>query len=104
MRNVTLAFGSAGSIDVHLPAGEAAWSPEQSRAWLDAKFVELDCEPLRASGKLLMADKVLAVTRAIGHRDLAADEALRHDLARAVLGALGKTVVTVDADALALRH
>jgi hypothetical protein len=104
MRNVTLDFGPSGTIEVHLPAGEPAWTPEQARSWLDDKFVALDCEPLRASGKLLTADKVLAVTRAIGHRDLAADEALRHDLARAVLGALGKQVVTVDADGLALRH
>ncbi|MFM2349001.1 MAG: hypothetical protein RL654_3754 [Pseudomonadota bacterium] len=43
-----------------LPAAEAA------RQWLDEQFLEFDCEPLRASGKVLSADKLLAVADAAG--------------------------------------
>jgi len=31
-------------------------SNEQARRWLDDEFTRLDCEPLRASGKVLLAD------------------------------------------------
>ena len=30
---------------------------EDARRWLDDEFTRLDCEPLRASGKVLLADK-----------------------------------------------
>ena len=30
---------------------------EEGRHWLDDQFTSLDCEPLRASGKVLLADK-----------------------------------------------
>ena len=45
-----------------LPAADAA------RQWLDEQFLEFDCEPLRASGKVLTADKLLAVADAAGAR------------------------------------
>lgn len=41
---------------------------EAGRRWLDDQFTALDCEPLRASGKVLLADKVLTVARAAGLR------------------------------------
>ena len=39
---------------------------EAGRRWLDDQFTALDCEPLRASGKVLLADKVLTVAQAAG--------------------------------------
>ena len=39
---------------------------DAARAWLDHQFVALECEPLRASGKVLTADKILVVTQAAG--------------------------------------
>ncbi len=39
---------------------------EQARVWLDQQFTELDCEPIRQSGKVLTADKVLLVAQAAG--------------------------------------
>ena len=41
------------------------------RRWLDDQFTALDCEPLRASGKVLLADKVLTVAQAAGAHLLA---------------------------------
>ena len=42
----------------------APMSMDEGRRWLDDQFIALDCEPLRPSGKVLLADKVLVVARA----------------------------------------
>jgi hypothetical protein len=97
-RLLTLNFGRAGTLEVPLSADDPGLESLEAREWLDRQFVALECEPLRASGKLLTADKVLAVTAELGHGALAADEALRTALARAVLGALGQPLVTVDTE------
>ena len=39
---------------------------EAARQWLDEQFVALECEPIRASGKVLTADKVMALATAAG--------------------------------------
>ncbi|WP_291009725.1 hypothetical protein [Hydrogenophaga sp.] len=71
---------------------------EQARAWLDEQFTAMECEPTRLTGKVLTADKVLAVALAAGpghfldakHRDWAVT------YARAASAALAKPVVSVD--------
>lgn len=71
---------------------------EQARTWLDQQFTELECEPIRLSGKVLTADKTLAVAQSAGEprfRD-AAYRAWAVSYARAVSAALGKPVVRVD--------
>lgn len=98
---VRLLFGP-DEVVVTLPAGEAPWPSDQARRWLDDQFVANGCEPLRASGKVLTADKVLALADAIGVRGFERDEALRHDFARAVTAALAKSMVAVDVDAQTL--
>lgn len=71
---------------------------DQARAWLDEQFTTLQCEPIRLTGKVLTADKVLCVAQAAGEerfRDPAhKDWALSY--ARAASAALAKPVVTVD--------
>ena len=74
-----------------------------ARAWLDAQFTELECEPLRASGKVLTADKVLRVTQAAGPA-LFADEQWAADYARAVHAALSKPMIRVDVSAMAITY
>jgi hypothetical protein len=71
---------------------------EQARTWLDEQFTEMGCEPIRPSGKVLTADKVLSIAEAAGEarfRDSAHREwALA--FARAASAALSKPVVSVD--------
>lgn len=74
-----------------------------ARAWLDAQFTSLDCEPLRASGKLLTADKVLRVTQAAG-ATLFADEKWVADYVGAVHAALAKPMIRVDVPAMAITY
>ena len=85
-------------------SGHAPLASDEARRWLDEQFVANDCEPLRASGKVLTADKVLALADAIGLRGFERDEVLRHDFARAVTAALGKPMVAVDLEAQTLSY
>lgn len=79
---------------------------EAARQWLDEQFVALECEPVRATGKVLTADKVMAVAVGAGqdryalpeHRDWAVS------FARAASAALAKPVVRVDVPSLTLGY
>ena len=95
--HLRLVFGPRELI-VTLPAGETAWSAGDARQWLDEQFTANDCEPLRAMGKVLTADKVVAVAMAIGHAGFEQDENLRLNFARAACAALGRKDVRVDVD------
>lgn len=75
--------------------GSEVLSFDAARAWLDEQFVRHQCEPLRGSGKVLVADKILAVAAALG-REAFDDPALALDYARATIGALSKALVRVD--------
>ena len=74
---------------------------EEARRWLDDEFMRLECEPLRASGKVLLADKVLTVARAAG-ATLLADPAWSGQFARATVAALARPVVRVDVPGMAV--
>ena len=103
MRNevsVELAPGQVFSVD--LGQGPAMPS-DQARQWLDQQFVQLECEPLRATGKLLLADKVLVIAQAAG-APLLGDPAWSGDFARAASAALAKPIVRVDVPGMAVTY
>jgi hypothetical protein len=81
--------------------GASPMGHEEGRRWLDHQFTTLDCEPLRASGKVLLADKVLTVARAAGER-LMRDPVWSRDFARATAAALARPVVQVDVPGMAV--
>jgi len=66
-----------------------------ARWWLDDQFTLMGCEPLRPTGKLLLADKVIVVARAAGAR-LLGDAKWSAEFARATSAALAKPVVRLD--------
>jgi hypothetical protein len=68
---------------------------DEARDWLDDQFTQMDCEPLRPTGKLLLADKVLVVAQA-GGATLLADPKWGGEFARAASSLLGKPLITVD--------
>ena len=76
---------------------------EEARRWLDDEFMRLECEPLRASGKVLLADKVLTVARAAGPVVLA-DPDWFQKFARATHGALAKAIVRIDLPSMAISY
>ena len=95
-QEVIVQFGPGGRFEVALPAGTSLPAPDEARRWLDQEFVANDCEPLRASGKVLTADKVLVLATTVGERRFADDPAWAQSYARATLGALARPLVRVD--------
>lgn len=76
---------------------------ETARRWLDDEFVRLECEPLRASGKVLLADKVLVVAREAGAR-LLSDATWFNSFAQATHAVLGKPIVRVDVESMTVSY
>ena len=79
-------------------AAEPLPDADAARQWLDEQFLEFDCEPLRASGKVLTADKLLAVADAAGARAFGpeGDPAWAVRLAAVACAATGRPVVRLD--------
>lgn len=99
---VTVSFGADQVFQVDLRT-LAPMAHDEARRWLDEQFTALDCEPLRPSGKVLLADKVLVVARAAGARRFA-DAAWRSDYARAAQAVLARPVVRVDVPQMAVTY
>lgn len=70
--------------------------PRAARAWLDREFIRYACEPLRRSGKVLNADKVVCVAQAAGRQGFADPEWARA-FASAAHAALDQEVILIDA-------
>ena len=83
--------------------GAEPMAHEAGRRWLDDQFIALDCEPLRASGKVLLADKVLVVARDAGFTRLGDREWLGQ-VARAVTAALSRPVVRIDLQGMTIAY
>jgi hypothetical protein len=83
--------------------GKEPLANDVARKWLDEQFASLECEPLRASGKLLLADKVVVIAREAGSKHFA-DAAWGSAFAAAASAALGKKLLHVDADTLSVTY
>jgi len=98
--SVTFRNQPAVQIDLHeLPP----MPTEAARLWLDEQFTQMGCEPLRPTGKLLTADKVVVVAEAAG-TDRFADAAWAQSFARAASAALGRPMVHIDVAALSISY
>jgi hypothetical protein len=79
---------------------------DEARTWLDEQFVFFACEPIRATGKVLTADKVLCVAQAAGPERFtdAAHRPWAKAFVLAACGALAKPMITIDLDAMTLTY
>ncbi len=79
---------------------------ELARTWLDEQFHDLQCEPLRLTGKVLLADKVLAIAQAVGPTRFSDPDhrAWAMVYARAVCATLAKPMVRVDVPSLTVSY
>ena len=68
---------------------------DAARQWLDGEFLRLDAKVSRPTGKVLLADKVLAIAEAAGRQGFA-DAAWAEAYARAAAGALRRPLIRVD--------
>ena len=76
-------------------------SNAEGRAWLDEQFIAFESEPLRPTGKLLLADKVVVLARDAGAVRLA-DPAWGPQFAAAAAAALAKPTALIDAQAMSV--
>lgn len=95
MRSEVIVVLDAGQEYRTDTSGLTPMSSDEGRLWLDQQFISMDCEPLRASGKVLLADKLLTVAHAAGAARLGDCEWLKA-YARAAVGVTGRPVVRVD--------
>ena len=95
-QTVIVVFAPQQPQEIDLRAGTQPMPTETARQWLDAQFLAHGCEPPRPSGKLLSADKVMALASAAGADKFAQDADWAQVFARAVLGAVDRPLVTVD--------
>ena len=103
MRSQVMVFLEKGvEFHFHVEDGPALPS-DGARAWLDAQFTALECEPLRASGKVLTVDKVLRVTEAAG-ASWFENEKWAAEYVKAVHGALKKPMIKVDVPSMAVTY
>ncbi|HSO45929.1 MAG TPA: hypothetical protein VLQ47_10490 [Rhodoferax sp.] len=101
-KQIIVTLDKGVEFSFHVPEGSPL-THDAARAWLDQQFTTLDCEPLRASGKVLTADKVLVVTQAAGSA-LLGDAKWSADYVAAVSAALGKPMIRVDVPAMAITY
>ncbi|MEX8492958.1 hypothetical protein [Sphaerotilus sp.] len=90
---MTVSFGPDREFRV---AVESSMRPEDARHWLDEQFIAFDCEPQRASGKVLVADKLLAIAEAAGPKGFSAGDAWTMRFAAAAGAATARATLYID--------
>ncbi|NOL50160.1 hypothetical protein [Pelistega europaea] len=67
-----------------------------ARIWLENKWEELECEPLRPSGKVLLLDRILSIADALGYHWCQAHPKEAQEFAEQCALALDSVTVTID--------
>lgn len=99
---VSVTFKDHPAVQIELHENEPMPN-EAARRWLDEQFTQMGCEPLRPTGKLLTADKVVVVAEAAGPARFA-DAQWAREFARAATAALGRPLVNIDVTALSISY
>ncbi len=99
---VSVTFADHQPVQIDLNEVQAMPN-DVARGWLDEQFTQMGCEPLRPTGKLLTADKVVVVAQAAGLGKFA-DAKWALEFARAASSALGKPMVHIDVAALSISY
>jgi hypothetical protein len=99
---VTVTFKGTEPVTIELDR-QQPMAPDVARAWFDRQFTEFACEPLRGTGKVLTADKVVVVAEAAGPAKFA-DANWAMDFGRATIAALAKPLVNIDVPSLSISY
>ncbi|HLR77859.1 MAG TPA: hypothetical protein VK062_02305 [Burkholderiaceae bacterium] len=93
---VTLVFGPEQELELPVDVTPSGLAAMNAREWFEEAWVRLECEPVRLSGKVLLLDKILDVTEALGYRLLSQNEQRATELATQIALAIERPAVTVD--------
>jgi hypothetical protein len=103
-RTVLVKFGKDRDYEIRLLDRDlAGLTPQSARRWFEQQFADMGCEPTNPTGKTLLVDLILGVTRAIGDKAFAQGDSLAQEFARNAAGALERPAVTIDVEALSVR-
>lgn len=94
--DITIDFGADESFTYPVAAEPTHQAIAEAQGWLDAQFVELGCEPLRPTGKVLTADKTLAIALEAGAQRFREMPEWAEQYARATALALNRAVVRIN--------
>ncbi|MDO9074049.1 MAG: hypothetical protein Q7U73_12365 [Rubrivivax sp.] len=103
-QTVVIQFAPQRTHEITLHADQPELASFEARQWLDEQFVAQECEPLRSTGKVLTADKVMALAQTVPASKFTEDAAWAQAFARATLAALGRPLVTVDLHANSISY
>jgi hypothetical protein len=68
-QTVIVSFGGGRQFEYKLAAEDLAGRPrEDARAWFDEQFAALECDIETPIGKVLLADRILAVAKYAGEK------------------------------------
>jgi len=96
-RHVVVSFGPSAEFEYLCDHPHAAvGTNDEAWRWLDREFVALECEVVTPTGKVLIADKILAVARCAGERRFATDNDWSNQFACSAVLALKRDFVRVD--------
>lgn len=93
---VTLNFGPEQVLEVPVNVVTSTLGALNAREWFEDAWVRLECEPTRPSGKVLLLDKILSVSEALGYPLLVQSDGHAMELATQIALALNRPVITVD--------
>jgi len=93
---VTIEFGPEQVLELPVDVVTSTLASMHAREWFEDNWVRLGCEPTRTSGKVLLLDKVLSVTEALGYALLSQSEGHAYELATQAALALNKPVITIN--------
>lgn len=93
---VTFVFGPEQGLEQAVSINPSTQAAVDAREWFEDAWIRLECEPSRASGKVLLLDKILCVTEALGYPLLSRSEDHLLELATQTAQALKKPIITVD--------
>ena len=93
---VTIIFGPDQVLELPVDVVTSTMASMHAREWFEDNWVRLECEPIRASGKVLLLDKILSVAEAVGYPLLLQSDAHAYELATQAALALNKPVITIN--------
>lgn len=93
---VTFVFGPEQILELPVTVVTSEPALLSAREWFDQAWVRLECESTRISGKVLLLDKILCVTDALGYPLLSQSDDQAYELATQIALVLKKPLITVD--------
>jgi hypothetical protein len=97
---VTVRFGPTQEFALRV---DATIAHADASRWLEDEFVRLGAEPVRASGKILVADRLLSIASAAGPRAFEDDPGWSARFAECAVGAVGRDRLTIDCETMRVR-